>query len=421
MNKILIFLVAKFIALGAFCQTYSVIENKIYDADLKTVQLYAFGNGQNNPGVNTNVLSLASRDQMVLEFDDLKASYRQFHVKIHHCNLDWTASRLRDLEYLSDYNDFIINDYEVSQNTKIAYYHYGYVLPEIKLAGNYVLYLYENSISNRPVATLRFHVLNSQIGITANIQTAQDPAFWRTHEQVNFELSYGNYDVRDPRNDFEILIRQNFRDETIKKDFRASSLNGSRRTLSYRFFNNENLFKAGNEFRYADLRSNFNRGTNVAEIQLGYEDNVWLVPQTSRSVKTYLESADLNGRYVIETIGGGNSSINADYMHVHAGFKTLEIATNQKLCMLGKFNDYDCSEVGQLNFNADFGGYETTISIKQGVYDFQFGVIDQNGLTDFTFLEGDFSDTKNSYEIFVYHKPPAAKSELLIGYALIQE
>ena len=421
MKKTLTFLCLKFIISGAFCQTYSVIENTVFDTDLKTVQLYAFGNGQNNPGVNTNILSLATQDQMVLEFDDMKASYRQFHVKIQHCNLDWSVSRLRYLEYLNDYNDFIINDYDVSQNTKIAYYHYGYVLPKIKLAGNYVLYLYENSISNKPIASLRFYVLNPQIGITANVQTAQDPALWRTHEQVNFELSYGNYDVRDPRNDFQIVIRQNYRYETIKTGFKASSLNGSRRTLSYRFFNNENLFKAGNEYRYADLRSNFNRGTNVAKIQLGFEDNVWLVPQTSRAVKTYLESSDLNGRYIIETLDGGNASLNADYMHVHAGIKTLEIAPSQKLCMLGIFNEYDCSEVGQLLFNSDFGGYETTLLLKQGVYDFQFGVIDENGMTDFTFFEGDFSDTKNSYEIFVYNKPPAAKSELLVGYALIQE
>ena len=421
MKKTLSLLFFIFIIFGAICQTYTAIENKIYDVDLKTVQLYAFGNGQNNPGINTNVLSLGNRDQMVLEFDDLRASYRQFHVKIQHCNLDWTPSRFRDLEYLSDYNDFIINDYEVSQNTKIPYYHYGYVLPEIKLAGNYMLYLFENSISNNPIATLKFYVLNPQIGITVNVQTAQDPALWRTHEQVNLELSYGNYDVRDPRNDFQIFIRQNFRNATIKSGFRASSINGSKRTLSYRFFNNENLFASGNEFRFADLRSNFNRGGNVAEIQLGYEDNVWLVPQTTRSDKTYLNAVDLNGRFVIETLDGDNASVNADYMHVHTGFKTLEIAPSQKLCMLGKFNDYDCTEIGQMHFNADFGGYETTLMLKQGVYDFQFGVIDQLDHTDFSFLEGDFSDTKNSYEIFVYHKPPTAKSELLVGYALIEE
>jgi hypothetical protein len=418
MKIIFIFLLFKSIIFDAFSQP---INEEVFDTELKTVQLYTFGNGSNNAGVNTNVLCLATNDQLVLEFDDLKASYRQFHVKLQHCNLDWTPSRLRDLEFLNDYNDFIINDFQVSQNTKIPYYHYGFVLPEIKMAGNFVLFLYENSITNNPIAALRFFVLAPSIGITANIQTAQDPAFWRTHEQVNFEMSYGNYDVRDPRNDFQVLIRQNFRDETIKTGFKASSLNGSKRTLAYRFFNNENVFLAGNEFRYADLRSNFNRGANIAEIQLGYEDNVWLIPQGSRSNKTYLESFDLDGRYIIETLDGDNSSVNADYMHVNVGIKTLEIPPSKKLCMLGKFNNYDCSVVGRMNFKEDFSGFETTVTLKQGMYDFAFGLVDIEGNTDFSVLEGDFSNTRNSYEIFVYHRPPTAKSEILVGYALIKE
>lgn len=409
------------IAFSISAQQTDPYSHKVFDPDLKTVQLYAFGNGTLHPGLSSNVLNLNANDKMVLEFDDLRASYRQFHVKLQHCNLDWTASRLSELEYLKDYNDFIINDYEVSQNTKIPYFHYAFVLPELRISGNYVLLLYENYISDEPIASLKFRALDSRLGISANVQTAQDPALWKTHQQVNFEVNYGNYAVRDPRNDFQILIRQNFNEQSTKTGFKASSLNGARSTLQFRFFNNENLFSAGNEFRYMDIRSNFNRGDNVAEIMQGFEDNIWLVPQSNRAVKTYLESVDLNGRFVIETLDDRNPAVNSDYLHIHSGFKTDELASNRRLCILGAFNQFNCDEIGEMQYVPDFGGYETTFLLKQGMYDFQFGLVDEIGNVDFQPLEGNFSDTKNSYEIFIYHKPPTAKSELLVGYALIEK
>ncbi|MFT5886749.1 MAG: hypothetical protein ACI9IP_003218 [Arcticibacterium sp.] len=418
MKNTTITLLLKFSFFTAFGQTDSPLEHRVFDPDLKTVQLYTFGDGTLPAGMSSQVLTLNGSSEMVLEFDDLRASYRQFHVKIQHCNLDWTPSRLRDLEYLNDYNDFIINDYEISQNTKIAYFHYGFVLPRIKVSGNYALLLYENSLSENPVASLRFRALENRVGVSAQVIRAQDPALWQTHQQVDFELTYGDYDIRDPRNDFKIIIRQNFNENLVKTGFRASSLNGGKRTVSFHFFENENVFSAVNEFRSIDLRSNFNRGINVAEIQQGIEDNVWLVPQTIRSNKTYLEAADLNGRYLIETLDGDESSLNADYMHVHTGFKLEPLPQSKKICLMGGFNGFNCHE---LVYNEAFGGYESTLLLKQGIYDFQFGIRDTYGNTETSSLEGDFSSTGNTYEVFVYHKPPASRSELLVGYAMMNQ
>lgn len=421
MKKVITLLILKFICFEVFSQMYEATEHKVYDDDIKTVQLYAFGNGAQMPGLSSRVLNLNNNDRMVLEFDDLKGSYRQFHVKIQHCNLDWSVSRLSDLEFLNDFNDFIINDYQISQNTKIPYFHYGFILPQLKISGNYTVLLYEDYLSDSPLASLQFSVVNPKVSISANIQIAQDPALWQSHEQINFELNYGNYQVSNPRNDFQIFIRQNYRGETTKTNFKASSVNAGTRTLTYRFFKNENIFLGGNEFRYVDLRSNFNKGGNIAEIQQGYEDNVWLIPQQSRAELTYLEAVDLNGRFIVETLDGAEPSTNADYMHVHAAFKLKELTTRDRVCLLGGFNQFDCNNSGELFYNPEIGAYETTFLLKQGMYDFQFALVDQTDKANFTVFEGDFSNTKNSYEIFVYHKPPGAKSEQLVGYTVVEE
>ncbi len=393
----------------------------VLDPELQTVQLYPYNQSQNYSTLSPAVFTLGSTSSGVLEFDDLLASYRQFHVKIVHCNVDWTPSVLRELEYLNEYNDFIINNYEVSQGTKIQYFHYGFRLPEIKMSGNYVLQLYENSLSDAMLAQIRFKVLDPQVAVMATVQRPQDPGVWRTHQQVNFEINYGNYQIRDPRTEFIIQIRQNFRDETTKTGFTASSLNAARQTLSYKFFNNENLFPAGNEFRYVDIRSTYTSGNNIEETLQGYEDRVLLKIQQSRANRTYLDAADLNGRFIVETLEDQHPSISGDYIHLDVSFSSLILAPNQSLCILGGFNQFNCQNSAKMKFSNEFGGYTTELLLKQGIYDFQFAVMEPGKPLDFSFFEGNFTDTGNSYEIMVYHKPPAARSERLVGYALIED
>lgn len=417
LSKCVLFLTVSIIGWGAQGQVLSSVVN---DPDIRTLQLYPYNQNDSYPTLRPAVFTLNSNEQWILEFDDLLASYRQFHVKIVHCNLDWTPSRLRDLEFLSDYNDFIINNYEVSQGTKVKYYHYGFELPKTKVSGNYILELYENDLYGIPLAKLRFRVLDTRLAITASVQTPQDPAMWRTHQQVNFEIAFGNYDVRNPRSDFHVEIRQNFRDETIKSGFAANSVNSSRNSLSYRFFNNENLFKAGNEFRYVDLRSTFARGDNIAEVKQSYEDQIWLIPQVRRSDKTYLNAPDLNGRYLVETLESGHPSVSADYVNTFVVFESEELPPHQKLCFLGGFNHFQCSDGGEMIYDYDKGYYRTKAVLKQGVYDFQFAIAEEGRPLDFSVLEGDFTDSGNSYEIFVYHQPPSARAALLVGYYLIE-
>jgi hypothetical protein len=35
---------------------------------------------------------------------------------------------------------------------------------------------------------------------------------------------------------------------------------------------------------------------------------------------------------------------------------------------------------------------------------------------DETYIEGSFSSTENTYEVFVYHRPPASRADQLVSY-----
>src|SRR5882672_11302897 len=92
-----------------------LLANKVYEPQIRTVQLYS-----DHGGTQDNLLpAVAPLGQMdlALEFDDLQASRNNYYVKIIHCNYDWTKSILMDLDFMSDYNETTLNDYSLSSST----------------------------------------------------------------------------------------------------------------------------------------------------------------------------------------------------------------------------------------------------------------------------------------------------------------
>lgn len=367
-----------------------------------------------------NIINLSeSNAYLVLEFDDLTASYRQFHFKILPRNKDWSATNLRDLEFLNDYNEFIINQYEVSQGTKVPYYHYATELPRPKLAGNYLIQVFDGSLDGLPVLERKFFVLDQQISIAANITRASDPALFQTHQGLEMELSYGNYPVNNPRQDFSIEIVQNYHYQARKSNFQPSRVDISKRKLFYSFFANENLFKAGNEFRNVNLTSTYTGGNNVARIIRGEVDQVYLVPQENRAVKTYLNAFDQNGQFFVNSLEDQHHSISADYVMVEVGLKSYLLRPGQEIGIVGLFNNFEVKDY-LMKFDEKFQGYIGKYFWKQGIYDFQFAITNGNSLPDTSPVEGDFKETGNTYEIFIYHRPPTSRIDKLVGYQKIQ-
>lgn len=392
-----------------------------YQPNIKSVLLYPANQSDGiNPMLKSPIVALNGEIPLVLEFDDLNASYEQYHLKIIHCTYDWQPSVLSEIEYMSDFNDIIINDYAVSQNTKVSYFHYAIEIPKVRISGNYLVMLYKGRSKNDVILTKRFMVYEPKVSAMTDIRPAQDPAQWRTHQQIDFELNYSNYAVRSPRDEFRVLIRQNQRWDKTIENLKPSGVMESRQQLTYRFFNNENLMLGGNEFRFFDISTAYSKGIGVSKIQQGKEDAILISPQVNRSEFSYVSTRDLNGKYVIDNFDSGNGATQADYVWATFSLKSHELEGNKKVYVNGDFNNWSLNEQNQMEYDAEFGGYIATIQLKQGFYDYDFVVknLDDNK-TDESYFEGNFADTGNTYEILIYHKPPTARAELLVGYSIV--
>lgn len=390
-----------------------VFEEFIDSEDIKTLTLYAFSPEEDLTMryLNPAVAGLRNNTQQIfLEFDDLRSEFFQYSVRLVNCEVDWTQSQLLDQEIVSGINQFYLDNFEISQSTKVPYYHYRFMVPKPKVAGNYILQLYE---SDRLVAQQKFWIYDSQIDVNASVQSSANPEFWKTHQQLNIKLELGNFRVGIPHRELRVFVRKNQHlwREIKFNDFRSSGRN----SYTLQQFDDKNLFPAGNEFRYLDIGSSFTKGQNVDEIQLGKPNTIFTYPQRLRSTMNYSQSFDMDGGFVITNLENSNADITADYVNVI--FELLPFNKPQIPLIYGKFTDW---KYVPMELNPDLNLFTYEVLLKGGVYDFAFALEDkifEDGI-DREYFEGDFNLTGNTYEIFVYHTAPGQRFSSLVGYQL---
>ncbi|MGV3561331.1 type IX secretion system plug protein [Larkinella arboricola] len=403
-------------------------EDRIFENTIKTVLLYpVMGSDPTDPAqtLNPPVIDQATNTQLMLEFDDLTANYRPFRAKFVHCNADWQQSILSDIEFTYEYNDYPIQDYQISQNTKIPYYHYRFPVPKMKLPGNYVLVVYNERNPREIYFSRRFVTYINRVGLAATVQFANDPQQRFTDQQINFEISYRGYPLISPQEDLKIVIRQNYRDDRVITGLRPTNVRAFDNILEYRLFDLKNTFPGGNEYRYFDTRTVFSRGNYIQQIERRDDRNTAFInPDGVRSVGAYVQTDDFNGQYVVDILETHIGATQADYITTVFTLRMDELA-NAEVFVNSAFNFWRLDDLNRMTYVPDLRAYQAEIPLKQGVYNYNYSVkgipppVARSGMNltaNETLIEGNYSETENDYEVFVYHRPPAARADQLVAY-----
>ena len=395
----------------------------IYDPAVATPLLFPPGNHPGDPAnpLAPPVLALDDERPLQLEFDDLASRGSDFRAKILHCNWDWTPSSLSEVEYLSDFNDFPLYDFQTAAQTKIAYQHFTFPVPRVKLPGNYVLLVYRGRNAADVVLTRRFLVFANRVVIGAKVGFSTNVQLRNTHQQIDFDVRYGNYPVLNPREDLKVVIRQNYRWDNALKGLKPFTVNEFDRQLDFRFFNGENSLPAGNEFRYFDIRSTQTRGFGVNTIERRADGNFALLNfDTPQQGLAYLQTSDFDGQFIIDNTETGRGATSADYWQVVFSLKTPELP-DRRVYVVGAFNFYQRTDANRMTYNPVLGAYQLTIPLKQGVYNYAYTVENPTtGEADTRPVEGSHSVAQNTYDVLVYHRPVGARADQLVGYRVVR-
>jgi len=422
----------------------------IYEKNIKTVLFYPFYDTRHDV-LQPPVIFINQQAPLVLEFDELGSDFYNYNAKILHCDADWSISLLNEMEYLYDYNEFMIEDYQLSFNTRQPYIHYRLQVAKVKLPGNYVLLVYREDNENDLIISSRFMVYENHINIIPDIGLSTGIMERKYMQQVNFNISYHGYDIAYPREEIKVVVRQNHRWDNAIYNLKPLYVRENEKLLEFNFFDLENNFNGGNEYRIFDISSIRFLGLNIKQLNIEDEKNmVTLLPDKSRRNQVYSEEVDINGKYFIDVYEFGNEAIEADYVYV---IFTLHapVEADGNVYIFGGLSEWKLDNDLLMIYDPEKKQYSGQAFLKQGYYNYEYvvkhydlsGARDQGQIWDeggirsedpeknrkvwssrtgFTpqldesYFEGSYYSTENIYDILVYYRPVGSLSDLLLGY-----
>jgi len=397
---------------NAIAQKTLLMEDKIYEPQIRTVLCYSLTPGSPIPSTTVKL----EAQNLMLEFDDLQADRNNYYARVIHCNYDWSKSLMRDLDILRDYNEFPINDFGFSINTHIPYVHYRFPVPPVKMPGNYLLIVYRDGDKNDIVLSRRFMVYQNLVLLVQDDNLAGLGNLKSTNQALNFKLSYARMEVINPSTQIHVTLRQNMRWDNARLNLQPSFIREDIKQLEFRFFDMNNTFSAGNEFRFVDFRSLNSPGFNTQRIdrtQRPFE--LFVAEDRPRGSQAYTQFPDKNGAFVIENLDTRQEPwLSTEYLHVNFTLRSPEL--EEDLYVIGGFNNWDRTEENRMIYNSGF--YTGRILLKQGIYDYQYWVTPTAKINS-NLIEGNHFQTENLYEVLVYHRPYQPNADILVGYFLI--
>ncbi|MEO8885827.1 MAG: DUF5103 domain-containing protein [Mucilaginibacter sp.] len=396
----------------SFAQSF---DNNVYNPAIKSVEFYNTAKVASFP-----VIALNSKEQVLLAFDDLRGSSRNYYYTIQHCDSKWNLSNISPAEYLQGFAEDQITDYTYSTNTKQKYTHYELKLPNAniipKIAGNYILKVYESGDQANPILTRRLYIVGAKGSLSGEIVPTNNPSLRQTNQKINFQVDLGNLQVQNPNNDVRALIMQNGRSETGQWTTQPSSIRGSQLVYDDVYTND---FAGRNEFRHFDTRTLKLKSDRIGQIYRDTSYTVMLLGDPSRNLPNYSFLYDNDGNFFILNQDGYDAKRDGDYAHVYFSLAANKTPQDGDAYIVGRFNDFKIDERSKLQYEPVKGRFYTDLFLKQGVYDYQYVWVGHDKKPDDIALEGNYFETENEYQILVYYRPASARWEELIGYRLL--
>ncbi|WP_109831546.1 type IX secretion system plug protein [Reichenbachiella versicolor] len=416
MNNLSIYVVFAFLLSLVFSNLQAqrseekVFDNENFNRKVGTVQLMPMS-AQGGAPFQPAIIPL-SGGQLILRFDLLEEEYSTLSARLIHCDAGWTKSALNDIDYLRQYNAFDILDFDYSMNSQKMYVHYWFRIPRVLKSGNYIVQVFQDNDKRKVLFQRRFVVYENVVGIQPTVRVSTSAKFRRTHHQIDFSVFYkGVGKVASPMTEFKAVVRQNNRWDNALSSLKPSNMNVAQNRIDYKHFDGSNNILAGNEFRFFDLRTFSVRGLYVQSINRRMNPvHAQITPGEARG-RFYSLTPDQNGYFIISTREAGARSLEADYLNVTFRLKSEPIL--DPVYITGAFNDWKQDENSMMMYDPQSKSYFRTILLKQGQYDYQYVVGGDKPLQ----FEGTFLETRNDYDILIYHRSFTDLADRVVGYA----
>ncbi|KQS94040.1 type IX secretion system plug protein domain-containing protein [Chryseobacterium sp. Leaf394] len=395
---------------------------------MKTLQIFLFSLGslafgQNiqsiqlfNPQTNDETPVINMDQQLVLTFDDLTNSSTIFRYTLKHYDRNWQDDNLFFTEIATGTMNALLDQFEYSFNTLQPYTHYKLTFPNDKIrpkiSGNFEIIVYKDS-ADKPLFKRRFSISENGVNLALNITRVSDARKPNINQRVEVQATSKGGDISSNVNSMTMNVVQNNNPHMVVYNQKPSSTMGNQL-----LFQQMNLtFPGNNEFYYFDnknirMPADMVRATEIIDnVNQSYLHPVWAYPLD------YQYQPDVNGAWYFRRNDMGierNAEREADYAVVH--FSLDSEPMDKELYILGGFNNFKPSKENMMTYDTEKKKYIAKIFLKQGFYNYILATKEADGSMNFGEINGNFWQTENLYQAFLYYRPFGRNYDGLIGY-----
>lgn len=398
----------------SYAQTY---HTQAISPEIQTIRVSRNGNWNITPVINLN-----SGDYIQIGFDRISDnSFDRLRYRLFHCDAYWKRSKgIAEIDYLDGFNDNPIDSYAPSVNTNVEYTHFDLTIPNrdagVKLSGNYVVEVYDDSDPDNVLLTACFSVVDQLITIAPTVTSNTDIDTNKSHQQLSFDILYQGMNIRDPFTEIMVFALQNNRLDNERLILKPTYINPGKLIYSH---NKSLIFEAGNEYRRFETSSYRYSGMNVESIEYQRPDYIMnIVTDKVRANRSYSYDQDQNGRFIIHNNDSELPDTEADYF-----ITNFTLAMDQPLLediyINGNFTNNTFTNKYKMIYDTDKRAYRLSVLLKQGLYNYLY-LVKEGDKYSTAKVEGNYYQTENEYSVYVYYRPTGQRYDSLIGMQSIQ-
>ncbi|MGM9699638.1 MAG: DUF5103 domain-containing protein [Prevotella sp.] len=385
-------------------------QGKIFSKNVNTLEIVADDDFMSPP-----VITLDGEKKVNVSFDEMSHDYHRLIYHIEHCNPDWsTTTDLLESDFLEGFNDIVIDDYENSINTTVLYTHYSFTVPnekcQLKLSGNYRITVIDDD-SGEQLLEARLMIVDQKTDLMLNATTNTDIDVNKSHQQLSMTLNYHHLNVTNPDEEIFTIVTQNERNDNMRINVRPTMRNSEGMEWSH---NRNLIFDGGNEYRKFETLSLSHPTMGIDEIWWdGANYNAF--PFIAEPRRNYVYDVDANGAFYIRNSDNSENETTCDYVYVNYRLKTGDRPFGN-VVINGKWTNHADKNLYVAKYNDEDDCYSLRILQKQGYYSYQYLFSDNNGNSSQLESEGNFHETENKYQAYVYFKGQGQRYWQLVGY-----
>ena len=375
----------------------------------------------NQDWLSPPVIRLGSDEVIHVAFDELSHNFHRYVYRLEHCEEDWTPSEeIFESDWLEGFNDNIIDDYQNSVNTTVAYTHYTLQIPNercrLTMSGNYRLHILDEDQEGEEVAVAEFRVTEESMTLLLAATTNTDIDTNGSHQQLSMSLGFGSNVVTRPDEQIRTVVMQNQQEDNLRRNVgpNLTSTNGLEWT-----HNRQLIFQGGNEYHKFEVLDPSHPTMGIDFIRWdGTYFQVW--PYLNEPRPNYIYDEDADGAFYIRNSDNVENDTASDYVWINYRLKAPRLPEGCVVIDGQWATSADDRYQYVMTYNEAESLYTARILQKQGYYSYQYLWLKDDGTTHLLPSEGNFFETENRYQAFVYYKGTGERTWRLVAYRQIE-